>query len=313
MKPIALLYDPIFAEHTLGEGHPECPERLLGIIQALQPLQGDERFLWVQPEAATPDDLYRIHAPEYVQWVCECCAAGSAIYPALEGKLSPITYAAALKAAGAVIQGCRMVWDGVWAGAFALVRPPGHHAVRSSAMGFCVFNNIAVGAAWLLEARNVESLLIVDFDVHHGNGTQDAFYANNRVAYFSLHQHPHYPGSGAEYEIGVDEGEGWTLNVPLASGSGDRDLLDALEGKLLPWARQKQPRLLLISAGFDMFIHDPLSGLKVTSEGFRKMAKLLKKIAVDHCEGKWVAALEGGYHLASLGENVRLFLEEMSR
>ncbi len=312
MKPIALLYHPIFLEHDLGEAHPESPERLRSIIEALEDYRDDQRFLCADPPAAKVEDLTRIHAPEYVNWVRERCAAGGEFYPALEGTLVPATYPAALQAAGAVIEGCGKVWEGEWAGAFALVRPPGHHALRASAMGFCVFNNIAIGAAWLLEVKQTKSILIVDFDVHHGNGTQDAFYGNPRVNYFSTHQYPHYPGTGADFERGQDEGEGATLNVPLASGSGDREILAAFTDKLVPWADERKPEILLISAGFDAHEHDPLSGLKVTFEGYRQMAQVLKSIAEKHCSGRWLAVLEGGYHLPALGKSVRVFLEEMA-
>jgi acetoin utilization deacetylase AcuC-like enzyme len=312
MKPIGLLYHPIFLEHDLGEGHPETPDRLRAVLEALDDLKSDPRFIWHEPEEAAVEDITRIHAPEYVAWVRESCASGGLFFPPLEGMLAPATYLAALRAAGAVIEASRRVWEGEWAGAMALVRPPGHHAIRSSAMGFCVFNNIAIAAAYLLEVLGVQSILIVDFDVHHGNGTQDLFYGNSQVNYFSIHQFPHYPGSGAKFERGEAEGEGATLNVPLASGSGDTEVIAAFQDQLLPWADEKRPEILLISAGFDAHKYDPLSGLCVTTDGFRRMAAMMKQIAEKHCAGRWVASLEGGYHLKSLGESIRAFLEGMA-
>lgn len=311
MKPIALLYHPIFLEHNLGAGHVENADRLRSVLTALEFTQDDPRFVWVEPPSAKPEDITSIHAPEYVDWIRRNCEAGGTMYPALEGNLVPETYPAAIKAAGAVIEACGRVWDGEWSGAFALVRPPGHHAVRTSAMGFCVFNNVAIGVAWLLEKREAKSILIVDFDVHHGNGTQDAFYTDGRVAYFSVHQFPHYPGSGASFERGEAEGEGATLNVPLRSGDGDKEMLAAFREKLLPWADDRKPEILLVSAGFDAHEDDPLSGLEVTTEGYRRMAETLKEISRKHCGGRWVATLEGGYNLRSLSEGVKTFIEVM--
>lgn len=313
MKPIALLFDPIFLKHDLGPGHTESPERLQAIMKSLEDLHDDPRFIWPSIIDAAPEAIARVHSPEYVDWIRQNCEAGGGIYPALEGNLVPETYPAALKAAGAVIQACKCVWDGEWGGAAALVRPPGHHAMRSSAMGFCVFNNVAIGAQWLLDERGAGSILIVDFDVHHGNGTQDAFYANPRVSYFSVHQWPHYPGTGIESERGEGDGEGATLNAPIQPGGGDEQILAAFNEKLVPWAAERQPEILLISAGFDAHVNDPLSALRVTTGGYSKMASILKRIADEYCDGRWVMTLEGGYNLKALGESVRGFIEEMAR
>ncbi|TKJ37558.1 histone deacetylase [candidate division LCP-89 bacterium B3_LCP] len=309
MKPVAILYDDIFLKHDLGPGHPECPARLQAITESLNDLRQDERYIWVDPPEASPDDIARVHSPQYVDWIRQNCEAGGSVYPALEGNLVPETYPAALKAAGAVIQACDKVWDGEWGGAFALVRPPGHHAVKSSAMGFCVFNNIAVAAQWLVDKKKAASVLIVDFDVHHGNGTQDAFYSDGKVAYFSTHQWPHYPGTGSKREDGEGNGIGANLNVPLRAGDGDDEILSAFNDRLKPWTEERKPEFLLISAGFDAHEDDPLSEIRVTTDGYRQMANVLKEIADDHCMGRWVITLEGGYNMKALGDSSRAFLE----
>ncbi len=312
MKPVAILFDPIFLQHDLGAGHPECPDRLMSVMNALEALREDPRFIWVDPPEALPEQITRVHTPEYVDWIREKCEAGGGVYPALEGNLVAESYPAALKAAGAMIEGCDRVWGGEWGGAFAVVRPPGHHAGKSSAMGFCIFNNVAIGAQWLVDERKANSVLLVDFDVHHGNGTQDAFYSDEKICYFSTHQWPHYPGTGSEYERGDQAGQGTTLNVPLKAGVGDDEILAAFENKLVPWTEERKPEILLISAGFDAHRDDPLSNLQVSTEGYRQMAKILKQIADDHCEGRWVITLEGGYNLQMLGKSARVFLEGMT-
>ncbi|MBU0518465.1 histone deacetylase [bacterium] len=282
-------------------------------MNAFEDLRQDERFIWESPQEASPELIARVHTPDYVDWIRKNCAAGGGVYPALEGNLVPETWEASLKAAGAVIQSCEKVWDGEWGGAFCLVRPPGHHAVPSSAMGFCVFNNVAVAAQRLVDVKNAGSVLIVDFDVHHGNGTQDMFYADPEVAYFSTHQWPHYPGSGAENETGVGAGAGFTLNAPLKAGAGDKQIIAAFKEQLVPWANELKPEFLLISAGFDAHEDDPLSALKVTTDGYGKLAKILKGIADEHCQGRWVITLEGGYDLKALSESARKFLSGMMR
>ncbi|MFH1861249.1 MAG: histone deacetylase [bacterium] len=312
LKPIGLLYHPIFLEHDLGPGHPENPDRLKSILKELEDWREDERFIWVDPPKALAEDLTRVHSPRYVEWVRQTCESGGEFYPALEGNLTPATYEAARYAAGALIEACERVWEGDWAGGLALVRPPGHHALYTSAMGFCVFNNVAVAATWLLEKKGAKSVLIADFDVHHGNGTQDLFYADNRVSFFSIHQFPHYPGSGSAQERGAGEAVGATLNAPLKPGSGDTEFLAALREQLLPWAAERQPEMLLISAGFDAHENDPLSELRITTDGYRRAGLILKELAMQHCSGRWAATLEGGYHLKSLGESVRAFLKGMA-
>jgi acetoin utilization deacetylase AcuC-like enzyme len=194
---------------------------------------------------------------------------------------------------------------------FALVRPPGHHAERNRAMGFCIFNNIAIGARYLEKKHKVSRILVVDFDLHHGNGTQHSFYKDSKILYFSTHQYPYYPGTGWYEEIGEGEGKGYTVNVPLSYGMGDSDYAYIFEEVLMPLADLYKPEIVLVSAGFDNYYHDPLGGMKVTEEGFAVMTRILMNIADKHCGGKMLFALEGGYDLKGLASSVKAVIMEM--
>jgi acetoin utilization deacetylase AcuC-like enzyme len=195
--------------------------------------------------------------------------------------------------------------------AFAFVRPPGHHAEKDAAKGFCVFNNIAIGAMHAISKYKLKRILIVDWDLHHGNGTQHSFYNDPRILYFSTHQYPYYPGTGALQEIGRGPGEGYTINVPLSEGAGDADFVKIFRKILQPVALEFKPELILLSAGFDIYFQDPLGGMRVRPEGFAAMARILLNIAETCCQGRFVAVLEGGYHIAGLTRSVKAVLEEM--
>jgi acetoin utilization deacetylase AcuC-like enzyme len=221
------------------------------------------------------------------------------------------SFEAALRAAGGTLAAVDAVMAGAADNGFALVRPPGHHAVPERAMGFCLFNNVAVAAAHLRAAHGLERVLVVDWDVHHGNGTQDAFYADSHVLFMSSHQYPFYPGTGSAREVGRGEGEGFTLNVPLPSGCGDAEYLQAYLEVVEPVARQFRPEFVLISAGFDAHARDPLAEMEVSERGFAGLARLVARIARDVCGNRLVAVLEGGYDLAALGESVATVLDEL--
>ena len=195
--------------------------------------------------------------------------------------------------------------------AFAFVRPPGHHAEKKTRPGFCVFNNIAIGAMHAISKYNLKRILIVDWDLHHGNGTQHSFYNDPRILYFSTHQYPYYPGTGALQEIGRGQGEGYTINVPLRAGAGDASFVKIFRKILQPVALEFKPELILLSAGFDTYFQDPLGGMRVTPDGFAAMARILLNIAETCCQGRFVAVLEGGYHIAGLTRSVKAVLEEM--
>lgn len=303
----AILYHPDFLLHDTGT-HVELPGRLLAIMDTLQhsPLNAIPRLSF---DPASDDDLSRVHPLAYVRAIEAVCDAGG-------GMLDPDTVASpksawvARLAAGASVRAVEAVCAGEADWAFALVRPPGHHATRTKAMGFCIFNNIAIAAEAARQRFGVRRPLILDWDVHHGNGTQDIFYEDAGVFYCSVHQWPSYPGTGAAEERGRGAGLGATLNLPLPPGSGDAEYIAALRDRFLPAAEAFQPDLILVSAGFDAHHLDPLAQMEVTTEGFRAMASLAMEAARrTPAKGRLVACLEGGYHPQALGQSVVAVME----
>ena len=293
---IALFANPEQIGHR-SEGHPERPERAKAILDAIAASD-----LGVKAEVAPPAPesmIDRVHDPSYVAMLDRAASSGG-------GFLDPDTYItprsmlAARTAAGAVVEGVNRVLDGTVNHALAVVRPPGHHAEHAQAMGFCLLNNIAIGLV-AARARGIRRIAVLDFDVHHGNGTQHSFENDAEVIYASTHQYPFYPGTGGAGERGA---YGTVLNVPLASGSGDTVFLGAWEKKIGPSLAAFHPELLLVSAGFDAHRDDPLAGLEVTTDAYRELAGMIKNWAIEWCRGRTVWALEGGYNLRALGESV---------
>ncbi len=290
MKPTAVYYHPVFIEHETGE-HPENKKRLIVAKRVLEESGLD--LEWVEPEPAPVSAVERVHDHDYVRTIREVALEGGAWMDA-DTVVSPKSYEAALLAAGSGLMAVQRALDDGQA-AFLLVRPPGHHACRARAMGFCLFNNIAVAAAHAVSELGVERVLIVDWDVHHGNGTQAAFYDDRRVLFYSMHQAGHYPGTGMAREVGKDAGAGFTVDVPLQSGSGDGAVKLAFESLLLPLARAFRPQLVLVSAGYDPQEGDMLGGLCFSQDAFQWMAASLTELCREVEAAGPVCFLEGGY------------------
>jgi len=307
----AILKSDIFLEHDPGFAHVENPSRLEVIYDGLKSLSGLDNLHFPVTEPATRADLLRVHASEHVDRIA---ATSGKPYDFLDSDTatSANSYAAACLAAGAVIGAARLVAEGSAANAFALVRPPGHHAERGYAKGFCLFNNIAVAAAFALSELGLKRILIVDWDLHHGNGTQNAFYQTDQVLYFSTHMYPYYPGSGELRELGSGRGEGYTVNVPLSGGMNDLAYATIFNEVLAPIARQYKPQMIMVSAGYDIYYGDPLGTMAVTEVGFAYLTKVVKNLAAELCEGRLLLSLEGGYNLTGLRDGVLATLGELA-
>jgi acetoin utilization deacetylase AcuC-like enzyme len=310
MTRVGFLFDEVFLAHDTG-GHPENPERLRYLLRHLEENNWFERLVKLKPEPTTFSRLSSVHDPSYIRFVEEASARGDKLLNAGDTVVSSGSYQAALTAAGAGITASSLIIEGKIDAAFCAVRPPGHHAERDKAMGFCLFNNIAVTASFLKTERGIPRILIIDFDVHHGNGTQNAFYDDPDILYISLHQYPHYPGTGRESERGEGKGLGFTLNIPLPAGSNDIDYITAFQEKAIPAAESFSPQFVLISAGFDPHRDDPLSAMRLTEDGFYQLTKMIKEIAERWAKGSMVSILEGGYHLNALARSVERHLEAL--
>ncbi len=307
-----LLYDEAFLRHLPRDTtHPECPNRLIAVRERLRQASWAASLVPIPAREATETELRLVHDPAYlallqreiahVRDVCELSTGDTLI--------SRDSLQVARLAAGGVLAAADAVARGEVRNAFCAVRPPGHHATPHRGMGFCIFNHVAIAARYLQRAHAIQRVLIVDWDYHHGNGTQDIFYEDGSVFYFSTHHYGAYPGTGAPHETGAGAGQATTLNVPLPVGASDAQILLALETRLIPAAQAFRPDFLLISAGFDAMRGDLLGCFDVTPQGFAAMTQLLRDFADQHCGGKIVSVLEGGYRLDGLAECVAAHLE----
>jgi acetoin utilization deacetylase AcuC-like enzyme len=312
MRRIGLVDHPVFREHHTGIGHPESHERLIAIEKHLNSTGLKEHLVKVDAPEINLEDLYSVHQESYVSEMLNFCRAGNGYIPSMETEVGPATAEAALRAAGGCVHAADLVLNGDLDGAFAAVRPPGHHATNHIAMGFCLFNNIAIGAAHLVKQHGLKRILIVDWDLHHGNGTQHSFYDSREVLYFSTHQYPHYPGTGHWKETGSGKGEGFTVNVPLRAGKTDEEYLYIFRTLLPPIALEYKPEFILVSAGFDTYEDDPLGGMRITSLGFASLAAELMDIAAEFSQKRILLALEGGYSLQGLQDGVEQVLLQLA-
>ncbi len=304
-----LVSEDAMLAHDQGRGHPESPARLQAIVARLhaRPVTGTQ---WRAPGVATRAQVGRVHAPGYIDLVDS--VRGTTVHLDEDVAMAPGSTDASYLAAGAAIEAVTAVMQGAAHNAFALVRPPGHHAEVDRAMGFCVFANLAIAAEHARQELGAQRVLVVDWDVHHGNGTQHIFAARDDVLVFNAHQWPHYPGTGGLHEQGRGAGLGHTINAPLPAGLGDGDYAAIFREVLRPVAEHYQPDLVLVSAGFDAHRDDPLGGMAVTAEGFAGLCGVVREIAEQTAGGKLVLVLEGGYDLAGLADSVHACVQVLA-
>ena len=300
----------VYTQHLAGLPHVESPQRLQVIYEMLNGTDMAGKFVDISPRPATHDELAWVHSHSYIERVA---GTDGKFHVSLDPdtQTTPLSYQAAKLAAGGLFSLVDKIFDGTVRNGFALVRPPGHHAERDRAMGFCLFNNVALGARYAMNTYGVKKILIVDWDLHHGNATQNTFYRDPDVLYFSTHQYPYYPGSGGLTEVGRERGQGFTVNVPLRTGHGDADFFQIFRQILYPIASAFKPELIFVSAGFDTYVGDPLGGMKVTPQGYAAMTRLIMDLAGAYAFGRVAFTLEGGYHLTGLRESSKAVLMEL--
>jgi len=310
MRKTAVMIDKLFLEHDPGYGHVESPERLQVIYDQLDNQEIKENFLFPPFGPASHEILSLIHTEAHIARVAQTAGKRFDLLDA-DTTTSPRSYDAACLAAGAVVEGTRLLVAGEVDNCFALVRPPGHHAESTHGKGFCLFNNIAIAAQYALTELKLKKVLIIDWDLHHGNGTQHSFDDTDQVLYFSTHQYPYYPGSGAALEQGKGAGLGYTINVPLPGGQGDEAFARIFNSLLVPIARQYRPEIIMVSVGFDIYKGDPLGTMNVTVDGFAYLTRLLLELADELCQGRLLLTLEGGYNVAGQRDGALAVLAEL--
>ena len=309
MGTTGLVYHPAYLDHDMGAGHPESPNRLRAILQQLERSGTAGRVRKIEPRKAEDEWITQIHSPSYVAALNTHQPASGRVALDADTSMSRGSLPAAYLAAGGALAAVDAIMRGDVEHAFCAVRPPGHHAETARAMGFCLFNNVAIAARYVQKKYGLSRVLIVDWDVHHGNGTQHSFEQDPSILFFSTHQYPHYPGTGRATERGTGAGEGFTINVPMEAGDGDDEYHAIFLNVLLPAAEAFKPEFVIISAGFDAHRDDPLAGMGLTEAGYSDLTGLVVGIAKRHAQGRLLSALEGGYNLTALGASVDAHLK----
>ena len=311
MATVGFISHPDYFAHDTGLFHPERPDRLQAIHDRLEQTGLMEELLLIEPRPAEVVWIEKAHTSGHIENVRSRCEQGLEDMGDGETMIGPGSYDIALLAVGALLEAADAVMDGRADAVFCAVRPPGHHAERNRAMGFCLFNNVVICARYVQEKHGLQRVAIVDWDVHHGNGTQHILEDDPSILYQSTHQYPHYPGTGSIDEIGIGPGMGATMNAPMEAGAGDEQYLQAFDERLIPALDKFRPEFVIISAGFDAHASDPLSHTRVTDEGYAEMTRRVKAVAQTHASGRVVSVLEGGYDLDALGSSVEAHLRAL--
>ena len=315
MGKTAVVFSPKYYQHNSGRDHPESAQRLRAIVNELKrsELSSSGNWQFVEPEKARIEDVELIHGREYIKLVEAVCKSGGGLLDSGDTTVSPKSFEVALYAVGGTLKAVNLVMEKQFENAFALVRPPGHHAEKFRACGFCIFNNVAIAAEYLLRRLRLKRILILDIDAHHGNGTQEAFYETNRVLYISLHQDPRdFPGTGFIDEIGEGEGLGYNVNIPLPFKTGDQIYLRAVKEIVTPVIRKYKPQFILMSAGLDGHYTDPVANLSLSALCYQEIYEIIVNLASEICEGRLVSVLEGGYSLKFVGRIAATAIAKMS-
>jgi acetoin utilization deacetylase AcuC-like enzyme len=308
MGHTGFVYHPDYLNHDMGSHHPESPDRLRAILATLEASGSMSQLLRLEPDS--PDKewvaswITKVHTAAYLKELQKLSPAGGRVNLDADTSISSGSLNAACVAVAGALTAADAIMEGKVRNAFCAVRPPGHHAESKHAMGFCLFNNVAITARYLQERHGLERVAIVDWDVHHGNGTQHTFYEDPSVFFFSTHQYPFYPGTGKADETGSGRGKGYTMNIPLPAGTGDAEYLEIFHSVLRPALKAYRPDMVIVSAGFDAHRDDPLAGMNVTTDGYMALTGVVTEIAGELCQGRLLSCLEGGYNLNALGASV---------